>query len=125
MPDVFGVEGAGAAKPDPTRKPKKPAGRGEPDVLHGSMNPRAGEGPKQRYTQYDNESGAIMVNLPDRFAKYKRELEEDLMDEFYADPAGGASNAKSIDDWVKDWIERKERDDPDAAGPPRDGEESH
>ena len=43
MPDVFGSEGGGGPpkkKPDPK---KKPAGRGEPDMLYGSQDPRAGE----------------------------------------------------------------------------------
>ena len=119
MPDVFGVEGAGQAK-QPDKKPdkkKKPVSRGEPDMLYGSMDPRAGEGPQGRYVQYDNESGAMMVNLPPRFSKYKGELEEDLMEEFYGDTAGAADTGRSIDAWVKDWIEKKEKEDPDLAQP--------
>jgi hypothetical protein len=119
MPDVFGIEGGGQAKkPDP--KKKKPASRGEPDMLYGSMKPEAGEGQEYRYSQYDNESGAIMINLPDKFAKYKRDLEEDLMEEFYGAPAGGAESGRSIDQWIKEWIEKKEKEDPDLARPPVD-----
>ncbi len=120
MPDIFGIEGAGAGKkPDP-KKGKKPAGRGEPDILYGSMDPKAGETQQLRYTQYDNDTGAIMVNLPDKFAKYKADLEEDLMDEFYGDPAGSADGAKSLDTWIKDWIDKKEREDPDINRAPVD-----
>src|SRR5262249_26731550 len=77
MPDVFGVEGQGQGKKPPAGKKgeKKSASRGEPEMLGGSMDPRAGEGPQGRYVQYDNESGAMLVNLPPRFAKLKAELE--------------------------------------------------
>jgi hypothetical protein len=122
MSDVFGVDGPGKKKPDPKKAPKKwerPTGR-EPDVLYGSMDPKAGETQQLRYTQYDNDSGAIMVNLPDKFAKYKADLEEDLMDEFLGAPTGSADGAKNLDAWVKDWIERKEREDPDINRAPID-----
>ncbi|MBI3722872.1 hypothetical protein HY251_02790 [bacterium] len=118
MPDVFGTESGppGAKKPDPGKK-KKPPSRGEPDMLYGSMEPAAGEGPRGRYFQYDNESGSMMIDLPARFAKYKGELEEDLMDEFQGEPAGAAESGKTIDAWIKAWIEKKEKEDPDLAKP--------
>jgi hypothetical protein len=115
MPDVFGVEG-GAGAPDPrAKKPagkKKPASRGEPDMLYGTNDPKAGEGPQGRYVQYDNESGAMMLNLPPGFAKYKHDLEEELMEEFYGEAAGGVDAHRSIDTWIKDWIDKKAKEDP-------------
>ncbi len=117
MPDVFGVEGAGGA---PGKKPegkKKPASRGEPDMLHGSMKPGAGEAKVGRYAVYDNETGEISIQLPPRFAKYKRELEEDLLEEFMGEPTGGAEGQLSLDGWIKAWIDRKTKEDPDLAKP--------
>jgi hypothetical protein len=121
MPDVFGIEGVGG--PGAPRKPgpRKPASRGEPDLLYGSMKPQAGEGPAGRYVQYDNESGAIMLNLPARFSKLKHELEEELMEEFYGEPGGAAESSRSIDSWVKAWIEKKEREHPELVQPDEDG----
>lgn len=81
-------------------------------MLWGSQDPRAGEGPSGRYVQYDNESGAVMLNLPSGVSKYRHELEEDLMDEFYGEAAGGADAHRSIDLWVKDWIDKKAKEDP-------------
>jgi hypothetical protein len=117
MPDVFGIEGGPGAgdprakKPDPDKK-KKPPSRGEPDMLYGTQDMKAGEGPKGQYVQYDNESGAVMLNLPPGFAKYKADLEEELMEEFYGDAAGGEGVHRSIDNWVKDWINKKAKEDP-------------
>jgi hypothetical protein len=119
VPEVFGIEGGAggpAKKPDPS-KAKKPASRGEPDVLYGSMKPDAGETKAGRYVQYDNETGAIMVNLPPRFAQYKRELEEDLMEEFYGEPSGAAEGTNSLDRWIAQWIEKKEKEDPSLTRP--------
>ena len=58
MSDVFGIEGGpqgtdgnqGAAKPGAEQGEKTPAYR-------------AGEGPQGRYMQYDNEMGAMLLNL--------------------------------------------------------------
>ena len=108
MTDVFGIEGGpqgpdgnqGAAKPSAEEKEKVPAYR-------------AGEGPKGRYMQYDNEMGAMMLNLPPQFSKYKRDLQEDLMDEFYGAAAGGKEQHKNINEWIADWIRRKQEEDPD------------
>ena len=115
MPDVFGIEG-GPGAPDPRKKKqgdaKKKPSRGEPDMLWGTQDPKAGEHPAGRYVQYDNESGAVMLNLPPGFAKYKADLEEELMEEFYGDAAGGADVHRSIDTWVKDWIDKKAKEDP-------------
>ena len=128
MPDVFGVEGGGPQKkPDP-KKAKKPASdqgdqrehrgaRGEPDMLYGSMNPAASEAKAGRYVVYDNETGEIAVSLPPRFAKYKRELEEELLEEFLGEPSGSADGQRSLDAWVKAWIEKKTKEDPDLAVP--------
>jgi hypothetical protein len=120
MPDVFGVEGAGGA---PGKKPedkKKPASRGEPDMLYGSMKPAAGEAKVGRYAVYDNETGEISIQLPPRFAKYKRELEEDVLDHFMGEPTGGAEGQRSLDAWIKEWIDRKTKEDPDLARPDAD-----
>jgi len=122
MPDIFGTEGPGGApgmKPEPG---KKPASRGEPDKLYGSMDPRAGEAKAGRYVVYDNETGEINVQLPPRFAKYRRELEEDLLEEFMGEPSASADGQRSLDAWVKAWIDRKMKDDPDLAIP--DAEEA-
>ena len=100
MTDVFGIDGGGGnqggAKPGAT--PRKDD---------------RGEGPKGRYMQYDNEMGAMMLNLPPRFSKYKDELQEDLMDEFYGSSAGGKEMQRTIDEWIADWIRKKEEEDPD------------
>ena len=116
MSEIFGIEGGpqgpGANQNQGAAK-KKPQGEGEeqtPDY-------RAGEGPQGRYMQYDNHMGAMMLNLPPRFAKYKGELQEDLMDEFYGAAAGGKEQHKSIDEWIADWIRRKEEEDPDLIQP--------
>ena len=61
---------------------------------------------------YDNDSGAVMLNLPPGFSKYKADLEEELMEEFYGEAAGGVGAHQTIDAWVKDWIERKAKEDP-------------
>lgn len=124
MPDVFGTEGAGADPAGKKKKKKKvpPIGgkaetRGDPDILYGSMDPRAGETKPGRYVQYDNETGSIMLNLPPRFSKLKNELEEELMEEFYGEPSGAAEGTTSLEAWVKAWIEKKEKEDPDLAVP--------
>lgn len=118
MPDVFGSEGQGqgpAKKPDD--KKKKPGSRGEPDMLYGSMDPRAGEAKAGRYVVYDNETGEIHVNLPQQFSKYKRELEEDLLEEFMGEPSASVEGQRSLDAWIKAWMERKTKEDPDLAQP--------
>ena|SRR5579871_6155164 len=118
MPDVFGVEGPQRNEdPKGKDKAKKPPSRGEPDMLWGSQDPKAGETQKGRYFQYDNESGAMIVDLPERFSKYKRELEEELLDEFLGEPGGAAESGRSIDAWIKAWIEKKEQEDPELGRP--------
>ncbi len=99
MGEVFGIEGGGnqGGAKEGAKKPQGPPG----------------EGPRGRYMQYDNEMGAMMLNLPPRFAKYKAELEEDLMDEFYGAAAGGKEQHRTIDEWIAEWIRRKEEEDPD------------
>lgn len=99
MSDVFGIEGGGnqGAAANKGEKPAKPP---------------TGEGPKGRHMQYDNEMGAMMVDLPARLAKYKAELEEDLMDEFYGSSAGGKDQQQTIDEWISEWIKKKEQEDP-------------
>jgi hypothetical protein len=117
MPDVFGSEGAGGGPAKKKKPAAKPATRGEPDMLYGSQDPRAGEARAGRYVVYDNESGEIHVQLPPRFAKYRRELEEELMEEFMGEPSGSADGQRSLDEWVKAWIEKKTKDDPGLAVP--------
>lgn len=103
MPDVFGVEGGGIT-PKGYKMPKWK------DLQRRDLS--AGEGKKHRWFQYDNESGAIMVNLPPRFAPYKRELEEEILDFFYgASPVG--DTAESINDFIKRWCERMEDEHPE------------
>jgi hypothetical protein len=62
--------------------------------------------------QYDNEAGAIMVNLPPRYAPYKAELHEDLMDFFYGSSPVG-DTAESINDFIRQWCERMEQEHPE------------
>lgn len=104
MSEVFGPDAARRAgqpaEPRPT--PPPPADGRAP-----------GEGPAGVYMQYDNEMGAMMLDLPPRFAKYKGELEEDLMDAFYGDAAGGKATHQSINQWIAEWIKQKEAEDPD------------
>jgi hypothetical protein len=76
-------------------------------------DPIVREGAPGRYMQYDNEMGAMILHLPPRFAKYKADLQEDLMDAFYGEAAGGKDQHQSIDVWIADWIEKKEAEDPD------------
>jgi len=118
MPDVFGSEGpvGGPGKKGPEKK-KKPASRGEPDVLYGSMKPGASEVQAGRYVLYDNDTGEIEVRLPQRFAKYRRELEEDMLEAFMGEPAGSADGQKALEQWIKDWIATKEKEDPDLVQP--------
>lgn len=117
MPDVFGSEGPSGA-PDKKKKPAaRPASRGEPDMLYGSMDPKAGEARAGRYVVYDNETGEIAVSLPPRFAKYKGELEEELLEEFLGEPSASVEGQRSLDAWVKQWIEKKTKEDPDLAKP--------
>lgn len=101
MSEIFGPDGGprreGAAKKKPAAPPKKPP---------------TGEGEQGRYLQYDNEMGAMMVDLPPRFAKYKGELEEDLMDAFYGAEAGANQMHKTIDEWLAEWMKKKEQEDP-------------
>jgi hypothetical protein len=109
MPDVFGVEGGGQAPP-PEKKSQEPKGPPKPGQY-------PGEGPQGLYMQYDNYSGAMMLNLPARFAKYKRELQEDLMDEFYGSAAGGKDQQQTIDQWIAEWMRKKEQEDPSLIQP--------
>ncbi len=113
MSEIFGIEGGGQ-NPDANQgaAKKKPQTEGEqvPDY-------RAGEGPQGRYMQYDNEMGAMMLNLPPRFAKYKNDLQEDLMDAFYGAAAGGKEQHQSINEWIGEWIRKKEDEDPDLIQP--------
>jgi len=119
MPDVFGSEGPGPAKKKKDQK-TPPAPRGEPDMLYGSQDPRAGEARAGRYAVYDNETGEIHVQLPPRFAKLRRELEEELLEEFLGEPTGSAQGQQSLDSWIKAWIEKKTKEDPDLARPDAD-----
>ena len=89
-------------------------------MLYGSQDPRAGEMKAGRYVTYDNESGEILLNLPPRFSKYKRELEEELMEEFMGEPSGSVEGGRSLDAWVRQWIEKKTKEDPDLAKPDAD-----
>ena len=105
MSEVFGPDAARRAQREPVEpKPAPPADGRAP-----------GEGPQGVYMQYDNEMGAMMLDLPARFAKYKGELEEDLMDAFYGDAAGGKTTHQSINEWIAEWIRKKEAEDPDLA----------
>jgi len=117
MPDVFGVEGGGRPGEKKPDGKKKPGSRGEPDMLYGSMKPAAGETKAGRWAMYDNETGEIHLNLPPRFAKYKRELEEDLLEAFMGEPTGSVDGQRSLDAWLKEWIEKKTKEDPDLAKP--------
>ena len=90
MTDVFGIDGGGnqGGAAEGAQKKKGPPG----------------EGPQGRYMQYDNEMGAMMLDLPSRFAKYKADLEQDIMDEFYGSSAGGKEMHKTINEWItNDW----------------------
>jgi hypothetical protein len=114
MSEIFGIEGGpqggqgnqGAADPS-----AKPSGEPKPPAY------AAGEGPAGRYMQYDNEMGAMMLNLPPRFAKYKGDLQEDLMDAFYGAAAGGKTKHQEINEWIAEWIRKKEEEDPDLIQP--------
>lgn len=108
MSEVFGPDGRRAQQPAEPKPAPPPADGRAP-----------GEGPQGNYMQYDNEMGAMMLDLPARFAKYKGELEEDLMDAFYGDAAGGNVTHLSINEWIAAWIQKKEAEDPDLAGPAR------
>ena len=101
MSEVFGIDGGGGGNQGGAAEGAKKE-QGPP-----------GEGPQGRYMQYDNEMGAMILNLPPRFAKYKDELQEDLMDEFYGAAAGGKEQHQAIDEWISEWIKRKEDEDPD------------
>ena len=102
MSEIFGIEGGGEQAGDANQggtTPKKPVD-GEtkkPDYM-------AGEGPQGRYMQYDNEMGAMMLNLPPRFAKYKADLEEDIMDAFYGSAAGGKEQHQTINQWISTYV---------------------
>ena len=113
MSEIFGIEG-GPQGPDANQgaAKKKPQAEGEKVPEY-----RAGEGPQGRYMQYDNEMGAMLLNLPPRFAKYKHQLEEDLMNEFYGAAAGGKEQHKTINEWIGEWIRKKEDEDPDLIQP--------
>ena len=86
-------------------------------MLYGSQDPRAGEAKAGRYVMYDNETGEIHVQLPDRFAKYKGELEEELLEAFLGEPSGSVEGQRGLDAWGKEWIDRKTKEDPDLAKP--------
>ncbi|MCO5170850.1 MAG: hypothetical protein M9894_31360 [Planctomycetes bacterium] len=109
MSDVFDPEGSkknqGAAAKKPGDAPQKPP---------------TGEGERGRHMQYDNEWGAMMIDIPPRFAKYKAELEEDLMDAFYGDTAGAKQTHQTINEWVADWMKKKEQEDPSLIVPDED-----
>jgi hypothetical protein len=117
MPDVFGSQGGGLPAPKKPDPKKKPASRGEPDMLYGSMNPAASEAKAGRYVTYDNDTGEILLNIPPRFAKYKHELEEELMEEFMGEPSASADGQRSLDAWVRSWIDKKSKEDPSLAVP--------
>ena len=102
MAKIFDPEGAGANQ-GAAKKGHTPESRPYP----------TGEGPRGQYMQYDNEMGAMMLELPPRFAKYKGELAEDIMDAFYGASAGGKPQHATIEEWIADWIARKEEEDPD------------
>jgi hypothetical protein len=101
MSEIFGPDGSGKNQ----GAAKKPKGEGP-------GKPSTGEGEKGRHMQYDNEMGAMMIDIPPRFAKYKAELEEDLMDAFYGDSAGAKQTHQTINDWVAEWCRKKEQEDP-------------
>jgi hypothetical protein len=105
MSDVFDPEGGGGkGAPKNQGAAKGPKKEGQA--------PSTGEGERGRYMQYDNEMGAMMVDIPARFAKYKAELEEDLMDAFYGDQAGAKQTHQTINEWIADWMKKKEDEDP-------------
>jgi hypothetical protein len=108
MSEIFGPEGQG--KNQGAAKKKQ----------DGPKKPSTGEGEKGRYMQYDNEMGAMMIDIPPRFAKYKAELEEDLMDAFYGDSAGAKQTHQTINEWVADWMKKKEQEDPSLIVPEED-----
>lgn len=99
MSDVFGIEGGGGRSRNQgaAKNPKK---NEEEGLLRG-------EGAEGRYMQYDNEMGAMILNLPSHLAEHKAELTEDLMDAFYGEAAGGKEMHTSIDAWIANWIENK------------------
>lgn len=103
MTEMFGIEGGG----------NQGAAKGEQPKKEGYT----GEGPEGQYMQYDNEVGAMMLNLPAHVAKYKADLQEDLMDAFYGDAAGGKDQHQTINAWIADWIRKKEDEDPDFRRP--------
>ena len=105
MPEDFGIEGGGT---EPA--PKRPDSEQPPQPPKPGQWP--GEGPQGRYMQYDNATGAMMLNIPARFAKYKHELQEDLMDTFYGAAAGGKDTHQTIEEWIAEWMRRKEKEDP-------------
>jgi hypothetical protein len=111
MSDVFGGEGGGKNQGGA----KKKAPKGEQP----KPNPTQ-EGERGKYMQYDNEMGAMMVDLPPQFQKYKGELEEDLMDAFYGEQAGGKQMHQTIDEWIADWMKKKIEEDPSLAKNPDD-----
>lgn len=102
MPDVFGGEGGGPGQ-----------ARG---AEHGNA-PRAGEGPAGRYMRFDNEAGVMELCLPPRLAKYRAELQEELLDAFYGAPAGARETHQTINQWIAEWIRKKEEEDPDLVAP--------
>ena len=116
MSEIFGIEGgpqggqAGDANQGAAGPSAQEGKERRPDYM-------AGEGPEGRYMQYDNEMGAMMLNLPPRFAKYKADLEEDLMDAFYGAAAGGKEQHQTINEWIAEWIRKKEEEDPDLIQP--------
>ncbi len=114
MTEMFGIEGGPQGGDAPRNQgaaaKKKKAENATPDYM-------SGEGPQGRYMQYDNEMGAMMLNLPPRFAKYKADLQEDIMDAFYGAAAGGKDQHQNINQWISDWIRKKEDEDPDLIQP--------
>ena len=101
MPDVFGIEGGGnPADRNQNQGAAKNPRKGEEGLL-------TGEGAEGRYMQYDNEAGAMILNIPPHLAEFKGDLQEDLMDAFYGEAAGGKEMHTSIDAWIANWIEEK------------------
>jgi hypothetical protein len=105
MSEIFGIEGGGAAKGQNQGAAKK-------KKEDGPKKPSTGEGEKGKFMQYDNEMGAMMLDIPARYHKYRGELEEDLMDAFYGAEAGGKQMHQTINEWLADWLKRKADEDP-------------
>ncbi len=106
MSEIFGPDGGAGRGPAGANQGAAAPGAKKPE------KPSTGEGERGRYMQYDNEMGAMMLDIPARFHKYKGELEEDLMDAFYGAEAGAKQVHQSINEWVAAWLKKKEDEDP-------------